>query len=434
MKVTFLTSEDGAVFDSRLNALESAGATDAKFFSIDYDGIVSLNPNYQSTLPETVVFPESINGIAVSGFQAGMFQGNLNVKEIVLPDTVSAIPENFCKEAKNLRVIQNTDHIQTVGASAFYQTRIEKAMFPDLKELGANAFRNCIYLRSVDIGDIEAIPDYAFCWCSNLNLIKGGANVKTIGSHAFRCALSLKNMPFLSLNKVTNIGDYAMFCCRVQFDWDLLTNCTFSTKYPTPIADNTTKYWVDAVYTPCENRLVTMFSQRDTRWASDKFGTTSDTYANKGCSVISAIHIHSAFSGHTYESPMEFETELGALNSELLNLYMGNPDNTATILTALGYTVTKLSGEITKATLEQVYSALASGAYVYCGMSATSNVNGIHAITLYGVNGIGEMLVLDSDSGGHFFDDFNNQEVLTCQIPLQNLSGPSTTIYIVEKK
>jgi len=406
--------------------------SDSKYFDIDYDGIVSLNPNYLSTLPEKVAFPEFINGVAVSGFQAGMFQGNLRVKEIVLPDTVSSIPENFCKEAKNLRLVKNTEHIESVGASAFYQTRIEKAMLPNLKELGSNAFRNCIYLRIVDIGDVENIPDYAFCWCSNLSLFKGGANVKTIGKHAFRCALTLKNLPFLSGNKVTSIDDYAFFNCRIQFDWALLTACTFSTNYPTPIADNTSEYWVGADYTPCENKLVTMFSQRDTRWANETIGSTNAPYSN-GCAFISAIHIHSAFTDRLYSTPMEFEAEIEALDSALLTQSPNNPDNVANILTALGYSVTKLSGEITNEKLEQAYEALSNGAYVFCGMSTTSNVNGSHSILLYGVNGIGEVMVLDSDSGGHFFDDYCNTDVLTYQIPIQNLTGPSTTMYIVSK-
>ena len=117
MAVRFLTHED------KVRWYE---ATDEIYFQISGDGVVSLKPEYRGActgdsytyghsdngigivgtrnkeLPEEIIIPETVNGIAVKTLPDAMFKDNERVKRVVLPQNVIAIPKAFCARAINL--------------------------------------------------------------------------------------------------------------------------------------------------------------------------------------------------------------------------------------------------------------------------------------------------------------------------------------------
>lgn len=437
--------------------LEPATAEE-KYFDIDYDGIVSLKAAYRGhpakttypyaisdngvgvdgslihELPEKIVIPDVINGTAVSGFQSGMFYRNERVKEITIPDAVEKLPEYFCREAVNLKAIHNTEHITKLGTMFMAYTRVKKAMFPNLKEVANTAFGAASFLCSVDIGNnITEIPTQMFQQCPKLSLVNGGGKVTTIGDKAFHTTENLKNLPFLS--QVTSIGASAFFQSRIQFDWSSIEGkCTFG-KYATPVIDNTTDYWSGVEYEPCTNRLVTIMSQSNALWKAETFGDSGITY-NEGCAVFCCLHIHSALSGKAYNHPDEFAEELRAIDPDLVT-EAKHPSvftNVAPLFNALGYKTTVYQDAITQETYQAICNALARGAYVYTQVSTANNENSGHTAVLYGINGIGEVLILNSSVT---FEKFRatgiTDEVHLSRMPYQNLSGPSSNIVIVEK-
>lgn len=406
--------------------------TDSKFFNINYEGIISLNSNYLDQLPEKIVFPEVVGDTAVTGFQSGMFQDNKIIKEIVFPDTIIEIPENFCFGAINLHSIQNTKNIEILGNMAFQRTKIEKALFPNLKQLGINTFNQCLYLQIVDIGNsVTEIPSSCFQTNVNLSLVKGGENVTKIGEKAFMNTANLKNLPFLE--NVTTFSNYALFNSRIQFDWSSLSGATFGT-YAYPTQDNTTNYWAGCTFEPCENQIVTALNQRNPIWVNENWGTTSNPYSN-GCGPMAMMHVHSALSGIKYNSPKEFEADIAKLDNgaDLLALAPNLGTNFPTILTALGHTVEHISDTLTTTDMQNIYNSLADGAYIIAAMSATNKIDGKHLVALYGVNDIGEVLFLDSDNGAHLLEVYDDLKLLTSHMPLQNFTGPSSDFWIVKK-
>lgn len=441
--------------------LDQDMSTGTEIFDIDYDGIVSLKPEYRGhpadetypysvsdngvgvdgskidELPEKIVIPDVINGTAVAGFQPGMFRCNLRVKEIVFPDAVTSIPAYFCDEAKNLTAIENTEHIKSLGANAFHKTRLRKALFPSLEEAGEQAFFRCLFMQIADIGNqITEIPLSFFKSCAKLSLVKGGSKVTKINADAFMFTYNLKNLSLLY--GVTSIGNRAFVNSRIQYDWSTLTGCTFG-DYATPIADNEDSdgnlidYWAGCTYTPCENAVVTYLNQRNPKWINETYGNTGDRYSGM-CSAMVIMHIHSALSGKKYNSPKEFEKDLADIDATLLDVHPANgAENTIKVIEALGYTCTHVAEPLTKEKFQSVYDALLRGAYVYLTKSTAGNPNGGHAVMLYGVNGIGEVMVLDSDLGIHHFDDYEDLEGYIYQAPFQNITGPSSNFMIVEK-
>lgn len=411
----------------------------ADFFDIDYYGVISLKSEYTqdgskaNELPEDIILPEIVNKTAVIGLADSMFKDDWRVKSIAFPSTVNIIPTEFCNGAGALRNISNTEHITAVRDMAFRNTGIGKAIFPNLKELGTGAFTQCVLMSVVDIGNtITEIPSVCFVNCKSLSAVKGGASVKTVKSMAFMFTYNLTSAPFIA--GVTKMENSAFQNSRIQYDWGSL-NCTFGT-CSTPIQDNTTDYWSGYTPTECENRLVTMMCQQDPRWANMQWGTTTgtnQTYAF-GCSPMSILHIHSAFTGKKYATPKEFEAEISQLpnGASWLSDMPKTTAKRAELLEALGYKVTTYTGTITADIYRNVCEKLKAGAYVSLavGVSA-SNPNGGHAVVLYGINKYGEVLALDSDNGNHYvgvYDDF-----FTYATPFQNMTGPESDIIIVEK-
>lgn len=404
--------------------------------SISDNGITN-NGSEVHNLPKRIVIPEVINGVAVTGLAEGMFYYNCVVEEIVLPSTLREIPQYFCLNTHRLRKIENTEQIIGIGDKAFMNSHIEQALFPNLEEAGIQVFTQSTFLHTVDIGKIQTIANAFFVSCASLHTINGGENVTTIDANAFCGTTNLKEIPFLRLLKVRSIGNDAFSCCGVQFDWLKLTNCTFGDR-ATPIIDNTTDYWSRIIgnrfYTPCENRLVTLFKQSHPLWANEPIGNTERAWKD-GCGNCCVLHIHSALSGKKYATPFEFEAELeGKTASDgtpLLNILANDTTGAEKLYNGLGYVTTVYTGILNETAFQDILDALADGGYVYVSKSILGNVNGGHAVIAYGVNELGEIMFADSDIKTDKIGIYN--ELFTYQAPLPNVTGPDSDIVIVRK-
>jgi hypothetical protein len=450
---------DAKAVGDRLTAIEDT-PTDEKYFDIDYDGIVSLKPEYRGNpsddaqpyavsdngagnngsqfaeLPKRIVIPEVIDGTAVTGFVDGMFKNNTAIEELVLPNSVSSTPYRFCINAIHLATVKNTEHITNLGATSFAFTRIKEALFPNLKSLGAGAFQGCSMLYVADIGNtIDTIGQQCFYNCPSLSHIKGGENVKTIVAYAFCYTVNLKNLSFLP--NVTSIGKQAFFFSRIQFDWSTLPEDSIGTN-ATPISDNTTDYWSACTYPTetHENNLVTMMNDENPEWREETWGTSGIKYY-LACAVFAAMHIYSAITGVKYTNPKEFENAVAALpnGASYLSVHPGNQNGAEQALIDLvqeeGYTAERITGTITQSDFQKVIDALSNGGYVFVSVSSMNNANGGHAVALYGINSNKEVLVIDSDFLA--FAQTGIYEAGLYRAPFQNITGPSSDFIVVRK-
>lgn len=427
-----LTEEQKAQARENIGAAYEYAPTDTKFFDIDYDGIISLKPEYRgdttetyatnypfstsdngvgvegskiSELPQRIVIPYNVDGENVTGFQKGMFCHNRRIKEVVLPATVKAISSGMFRDAIYLEKVENTEQIETIGSGGFRYTRIEEIRFPNLVSLGGVAFYNCSCLRKIDIGQITSIGNAVFHYCENLCEVLGGENVTTIGGRAFCATRRLKELSFLP--KVTHMGAGAFFSSRCDLE-TLASDCTFEGN-STYKQFNDTDYWSNATFTPCKNPLNSVFHQKDPRWADKTIASYTDengnpcTYGANGCAFITLAEIYSAFEGVHFDSPEEFVPILESKG--LTHLDYRYRDTWCQIANGLGYE-TEYITTMTEANLQKVYDALAQGALLYksVGVDKVTDINpdGGHATLGYGINTDGEMLI--SDTSMHCYD------------------------------
>lgn len=433
---------------------DKAPATDEIYFDITADGVISLKPEYRgacptasypygvsengvgkagsynSELPEDIIIPESVNGIAVTALAEAMFCYNLAVKNITIPAHITEIPKAFAASATNLRAINGTENVKILNSAAFGQTLIEKANFPDLEQInGKNNFMYCVNLVSADLGNnITALPEKAFFYCEKLAALRNTESASVVGNKAFAGTKRLKTLPFAS--KLTSIGDEAFSLCRADYDWDSLTGCQFGA-YATPSQRYATDFWSGRTFVECCTPMRSTFSQADPRWGSDRVGDIADTnYADNGCSPTSAAMVWSVFENKDVASPKEFEEAVRAVNPDLMSLRPSWLENLQQWFEALGYTVVH-KAEYNAENLQAMYDALANGALVIATIDdADGGDTGDHAVVFHGINSDGEIRVTDPTSAEEMLGVYN---AATYAMPIQSMASMYWGFLIVSK-
>ena len=184
---------------------------------------------------QKVEIPNTV--VELGGYAFGNAYGvTVNLKEIVIPDSVTIIGVAAFENCTNLSSITIPNTIASVGYYAFYNTAwydkqtdgllyIGKVLYKykgkmpentniQIKEgttsITDSAFENCTNLSSITIPEgVTSIGDAAFADCTNLSSITIPSSVKSIGKRAFWNSTSLNSI--IIPNSVTNMGWRAFY-------------------------------------------------------------------------------------------------------------------------------------------------------------------------------------------------------------------------------
>ena len=139
----------------------------------------------------TIIIPKTHKGQRILGIDSSGFSNCLATR-IVIPNTISAIPNNAFSSCLDLKEIIIPDSIQSVGS---------------------NAFSDCDDISELTFGsNLRTISSYAFSGCTGLTKITfNSSSLQTVESSVFRNCLSLKRVAFPS--SVTSIGSYIFDTC-----------------------------------------------------------------------------------------------------------------------------------------------------------------------------------------------------------------------------
>lgn len=134
----------------------------------------------------------------------GIFFNCLSLREIILPETITKIPVDFCQRCQCLEKI-NLSHVQFIGMCAFsgcsnldagnLSAEIDKYAFEDtavrnleikdISKIHKCAYRCCDKLESVTISGNGIIPSGLFAECSRLKNVTINEGITIIGESAF---------------------------------------------------------------------------------------------------------------------------------------------------------------------------------------------------------------------------------------------------------
>lgn len=133
-----------------------------------------------------------------------IFFNCLSLREVILPETITKIPVDFCQRCQCLEKI-NLSHVQFIGTSAFSEcsnldagnlsakidrhafegTAVRNLDIKDISELDKGVYQNCENLESVTISGDRAIPDRLFSGCKNLKNVTIDEGITAVGDSAF---------------------------------------------------------------------------------------------------------------------------------------------------------------------------------------------------------------------------------------------------------
>lgn len=103
--------------------------------------------------------------------------------------------------------------LDSIASEAFYRNYITDVTIPaSVRVINSSAFRDNTSLKSVTLGSgLTSISSLCFYECSNLAIVKGGENVKTIANNAFMNCKLLTSAADLA---PVSVGDYAFQSCE----------------------------------------------------------------------------------------------------------------------------------------------------------------------------------------------------------------------------
>lgn len=147
----------------------SRETSDIQYLKKDLEnGIVSIWYFETSTPQDTIAIPEEINGKTVSQIGERLFEGNEEVKTVILPKTVRAIGNSAFNFATTLEKVEISGPVEILENSSFYGCdSLQELNFPDgLKKIGDHAITACSSLTDLYLpGTVEEIDEDNFALC-----------------------------------------------------------------------------------------------------------------------------------------------------------------------------------------------------------------------------------------------------------------------------
>ena len=203
---TICIAYDGYIDTNRLNIMESkcfevAGnnryATRDGFL-YDYSGkMLILCPKLRGG---KIAIPDKTRYIAKIAFR-----NNLNITELILPDSLTFIGEQAFSGCKALSSIDFGKGLSQIGDSARNKFvfsdchELKKLHIPsNIKSIGSSAFSNCSSLQEIIFDEgVEMIDESAFSWCESAKTIAFPESLRYVYQNAFSKASKIITKDYL---------------------------------------------------------------------------------------------------------------------------------------------------------------------------------------------------------------------------------------------
>ena len=191
-----------------------------------------------------------------------LFQENVNVHNILLPNSLKILEANCFQNCNMLSSIDIPQQVKIIPQYCFQNDyQLTQVNLPKMCiDIDNYAFQNCNLLMSINIPDnVQRIGQFSFANCTNLSNIIFGKQLITIEQSAFS---NCSNLETINLgNEITTLGQNAFYNCNnlkeIHINRPKNSISGYENKWG---ATNATIYWAYAILkfsiTPFNNSVV----------------------------------------------------------------------------------------------------------------------------------------------------------------------------------
>ncbi|MBR2446388.1 MAG: leucine-rich repeat domain-containing protein [Clostridia bacterium] len=183
------------------------------FRAIEIDGNSMRIVAYTGTM-ETVIIPETINGLPVTEIGEHVFSKDETLQHVVIPDTVTLIDMGAFTACLNLQTVEMSENVEVIGDGAFLgcHSLTEITLPETLHTIEECAFMSCRSLEHLEIpSSVRVLGDGAF-WSSGMTELVIPEGITVIPEAAF---MSMKNLQKITLpSTITEIEIAAFEGCK----------------------------------------------------------------------------------------------------------------------------------------------------------------------------------------------------------------------------
>ena len=165
-------------------------------FTIDGEGVITA---YNGQDP-VIEIPAQIGGVAVKGLGESLFEKNIYLYGVTLPEGLESIGPRAFNYATNIASLSLPDSVKDIGARAFEYCDLVITHWPaSLETIGEDAFHSCRLSEAVDLPEgLKTIERGAFRSAYVLTDVTFPESLETIGDEAFAASTSLEYLIFSS--------------------------------------------------------------------------------------------------------------------------------------------------------------------------------------------------------------------------------------------
>ena len=175
-------------------------------------------------------FPSTVDGCEVVSINlAALFRNNEVVEEVIIPDSITAIPNYSFSGCTSLTKVTfgNNSDLTSIGSYAFNGcSNLKNFVIPEnVTYIGSNAFSQCSSLTSINIPTgVTIINDNVFAYCTNLKAVILPNSITNTYSSCFGWDNSLQYVFYSGTpeerNNIRNNGNNRIFDNNVKWYYE----------------------------------------------------------------------------------------------------------------------------------------------------------------------------------------------------------------------
>lgn len=170
------------------------------------DGVLQ---KYNGVL-DNVRVPARIDGVAITAVAEDAFRDNVDIGQVILPETVTALGDYAFSGCPNLMTVQ-APGVTTIGNYTFANSEeLYDITLGTLTQAGVYAFSDTS-VHEMDVSKLKTIPDGLFSGCVGLFAVLC-TDATEIGDYAFAETM-INGSLGIDFTKVTRIGSMAFYEC-----------------------------------------------------------------------------------------------------------------------------------------------------------------------------------------------------------------------------